>query len=432
MAMWDSFWHKPTRIFAPPINSSTMKDLLKRYEGRNPEIVFEWHDAETEAQGWVVINSLRGGAAGGGTRMHPNLDKREVESLAKTMEIKFTVSGPQIGGAKSGIRFDPNDPRKEGVLRRWYAAVTPLLKHYYGTGGDMNVDEIHEVIPMTEACGVWHPQEGVFTGHFQPNEAEKVRRIGNLRQGVSQIVEDLELSPDVTRKYRVADLITGYGVSESVRHYYDLYGGSVEGKRIIVQGWGNVGAAAAYYLAEAGASIVGIIDRAGGLIEPDGMEPADVLDLFLTKKGNALNRDGMLSFEEVNERVWDVSADVFLPCAASRLVSQNQLDRMIAAGVEVISSGANVPFADPEIFYGSIAEHADQHLAVVPDFIANCGMARVFAYLMSQADVDMSDQAIFEDTSATIRRALEATHARNSGRTRLTATAFEIALEQLV
>ena len=409
-----------------------MKDLLKRYEGRNPEIVFEWHDAETEAQGWVVINSLRGGAAGGGTRMHPNLDKREVESLAKTMEIKFTVSGPQIGGAKSGIRFDPNDPRKEGVLRRWYAAVTPLLKSYYGTGGDMNVDEIHEVIPMTEACGVWHPQEGVFTGHFQPNEAEKVRRIGNLRQGVSQIVEDLELSPDVTRKYRVADLITGYGVSESVRHFYDLYGGSVEGKRVIIQGWGNVGAAAAYYLAEAGASIVGIIDRAGGLIEPEGMEPADVLDLFLTKKGNTLNRDGMLSFEEVNERIWDVSADVFLPCAASRLVSQNQLDRMVAAGVEVISSGANVPFADPEIFYGSIAEHADQHLAVVPDFIANCGMARVFAYLMSQADVDMSDRAIFEDTSVTIRRALEATHARNSGRTRLTATAFEIALEQLV
>jgi len=97
----------------------TMKDLLKRYESRNPEIVFEWHDSETEARGWVVINSLRGGAAGGGTRMHPRLDKREVESLAKTMEIKFTVSGPQIGGAKSGICFDPSDPRKEGVLRRW-------------------------------------------------------------------------------------------------------------------------------------------------------------------------------------------------------------------------------------------------------------------------------------------------------------------------
>ena len=409
-----------------------MKDLLKRYEGRDPEIVFEWNDSETEARGWVVINSLRGGAAGGGTRMHPRLDKREVESLAKTMEIKFTVSGPQIGGAKSGICFDPADPRKSDVLKRWYAAVSPLLKHYYGTGGDMNIDEIHEVIPMTEACGVWHPQEGVFTGHFKPNEAQKVRRIGNLRQGVSQVVEDLELSPDVTRKYRVADLITGFGVSESVRHFYDIYGGSVEGKRVIIQGWGNVGAAAAYYLSEAGAVVVGIIDRAGGLIDSEGLEPADVLDLFLTKKGNTLNRDGMLSFEEVNDQIWDVKAEVFLPCAASRLVNQNQLDRMISAGVEVISSGANVPFADLEIFYGAIAEHADQHVTVIPDFIANCGMARVFAYLMSDADVNMEDQAIFNDTSATIRRALEATFRKNPSRTGVSATAFEIALEQLM
>ena len=103
-----------------------MRDLLKAYEAKQPEIVFDWKDSETEAEGWVVINSLRGGAAGGGTRMHPRVDKREVESLAKTMEVKFTVSGPQIGGAKSGIKFDPKDPRKEGVLKRWYAAVAPL------------------------------------------------------------------------------------------------------------------------------------------------------------------------------------------------------------------------------------------------------------------------------------------------------------------
>ena len=46
-----------------------MKDLLKKYEEKQPEIVFEWKDSETEAEGWIVINSLRGGAAGGGTRM---------------------------------------------------------------------------------------------------------------------------------------------------------------------------------------------------------------------------------------------------------------------------------------------------------------------------------------------------------------------------
>ena len=143
-----------------------MKDLLKKYEEKQPEIVFEWKDALSEAEGWVVINSLRGGAAGGGTRMRKGLDKREVESLAKTMEVKFTVSGPPIGGAKSGINFDPADPRKKEVLQRWYKAVMPLLKNYYGTGGDLNIDEIHEVIPITEDYGLWHPQEGVINGHY--------------------------------------------------------------------------------------------------------------------------------------------------------------------------------------------------------------------------------------------------------------------------
>ena len=178
------------------IKKTLMKELLERFENKRPEIVFEWKDAETEAEGWVVINSLRGGAAGGGTRMRVGLDKREVESLAKTMEVKFTVAGPPIGGAKSGINFDPSDPRKEGVLRRWYAAVTPLLKHYYGTGGDLNVDEIHEVFPITEDCGVWHPQEGVFNGHFQPREAQSVKERVNeakgfLEEQIKKVLEEV-------------------------------------------------------------------------------------------------------------------------------------------------------------------------------------------------------------------------------------------------
>ena len=217
-----------------------MKNLLKKFEEKRPEIVFEWKDAETEAEGWVVINSLRGGAAGGGTRMRKGLDKREVESLAKTMEVKFTVSGPAIGGAKSGINFDPADPRKKGVLERWYKAVIPLLKNYYGTGGDLNVDEIHEVIPITENYGLWHPQEGIINGHYKAKENERIHQIGQLRYGVSKVLEDTNFSPDVKRKYVVADMITGYGVSESIRHFYSLYGGDISQKRAIIQGWGNV------------------------------------------------------------------------------------------------------------------------------------------------------------------------------------------------
>ncbi len=409
-----------------------MKELLEKFENKQPEIVFEWKDPETEAIGWVVINSLRGGAAGGGTRMRVGLDKREVESLAKTMEVKFTVSGPAIGGAKSGINFDPNDPRKEGVLRRWYKAVTPLLKFYYGTGGDLNVDEIHEVIPITEDCGVWHPQEGVFNGHFQPREAQKINRIGQLRQGVIKVIEDEKYSPKIENKYVVADMITGFGVAESVKHYYDIYGGELKGKKVVVQGWGNVGSAAAYYLAQQGAKIVGIIDIAGGLINEEGFSFDEVRDLFLNKKGNKLNAENMLPFSEVNEKIWDVEAEIFLPCAASRLVTKDQVDRMIKSGVEVIAAGANVPFADPEIFFGEIADHADNHVSVIPDFISNCGMARVFAYLMANDLKKITDQGIFDDTSSTIREALQKAHKVNSAKTKIAKTAFEIALKELV
>ncbi|MAZ38310.1 MAG: amino acid dehydrogenase [Bacteroidetes bacterium] len=409
-----------------------MKDLLEKFENKTPEIVFEWQDAETEAHGWVVINSLRGGAAGGGTRMRVGLDKREVESLAKTMEVKFTVAGPSIGGAKSGINFDPNDPRKEGVLKRWYKAVAPLLKHYYGTGGDLNVDEIHEVIPMTEDCGIWHPQEGVFNGHFQPTEPQKINRIGQLRRGVLKEIEDTNFSPDVNRKYVVADMITGYGVAESVKHYYDVYGGKLAGKRVIVQGWGNVGSAGAFYLAQSGAKIVGIIDRDGGFIKEEGYSFEEITELFNKKEGNKLVADNMLSFDEVNSKIWDIPAEVFIPCAASRLITQDQVSRMVASGMEVVAAGANVPFADPEIFFGSIADFTDNHVSVIPDFISNCGMARVFCYLMQQDHVDMSDQAIFKDTSNIIKGAIQKAHNANNSKTGIAKTAFEIALNQLV
>ncbi|MFT5582318.1 MAG: glutamate dehydrogenase/leucine dehydrogenase, partial [Psychromonas sp.] len=393
---------------------------------------FEWQDAETEAKGWVVINSLRGGAAGGGTRMRVGLDKREVESLAKTMEVKFTVAGPPIGGAKSGINFDPKDPRKEGVLRRWYAAVSPLLKHYYGTGGDLNVDEIHEVIPMTEDCGVWHPQEGVFNGHFQPRESQKINRIGQLRYGVLKVIEDEQYTPSTKRKYVIADMVTGYGVAESIKHYYSIWGGNLKGKRVIVQGWGNVGSAGAYYLAQEGAIIVGIIDRVGGIMKPEGLSFDEIKELFLNKQGNELSHPNMLSFEEVNEKIWDLDAEVFIPCAASRLITQEQLDRMIKHGMEVISAGANVPFADPQIFFGPIADYADNNISIIPDFISNCGMARVFAYLMSNDLKEITDEGIFSDTSNIIRNAMLKAHAKNPAKTGIAKAAFANALEQLV
>ncbi|APY09685.1 amino acid dehydrogenase [Winogradskyella sp. J14-2] len=408
-----------------------MKTLLHKYENKSPEIVFHWNDPETDAEGWTVINSLRGGAAGGGTRMRKGLDMNEVLSLAKTMEVKFTVSGPAIGGAKSGINFDPHDPRKKGVLERWYAAVSPLLKSYYGTGGDLNVDEIHEVIPITEESGVWHPQEGVFEGHFKPTQADKINRIGQLRQGVIKVIENPEYSPNVSRKYTVADMITGFGVAVAAKHFYDLYEGSIKGKRVVVQGFGNVGAAAAFYFAQMGAKIVGIIDIVGGLINEEGFTFKEITDLYLNKNGNTLVAKNLIPFNEINKKIWSLKTEIFAPCAASRLVTKEQIDQMIDTGLEVITCGANVPFADKEIFFGPIMEHTDQKVSLIPDFISNCGMARVFAYFMERK-VLMTDEAIFSDTSKVIKKALQEVKNNNPSNTGISETAFEIALRQLI
>jgi glutamate dehydrogenase/leucine dehydrogenase len=410
-----------------------MKDLLKAFENKQPEIVFNWKDPETEAEGWTVINSLRGGAAGGGTRMREGLDQNEVLSLAKTMEVKFTVSGPPIGGAKSGINFNPNDPRKRGVLERWYAAVAPLLKSYYGTGGDLNVDEIHEVIPITEEAGVWHPQEGVFNGHFRPTEADKINRIGQLRLGVIKAIENRKFTPDASRKYTVADMITGYGVAEAVKHYYDIYGGNVMGKRAVIQGFGNVGSAAAYFLAQMGAKVVGIIDRAGGVINEEGFSYEEIQRFFLNKKGNSLmaDADQMIPFNEINERIWTLPTEIFVPCAASRLITKEQITKMIDTGLEVISCGANVPFADKAIFFGPIMEYTDGRVSLIPDFVSNCGMARVFAYFMEKR-VGIDDELIFKDASDTIGKAILNIFRQNPAKINLSKTGFEIALKQLV
>ena len=408
-----------------------MEELLKKFEDRTSEIIFEWKDDLTPAKGWIVINSLRGGASAGGTRMHTNVTLEEVVALAKTMEIKFTVSGPPIGGAKSGINFDPKDPRKKEVLKRWFAAAKPLLKSYYGTGGDMNLDEVEEVIPMCKEEGIIFPLEGVINGHHRKDEKGKIKIINQLSKGVPLIVKDEKLTPNPSKDYSVGDLITGFGVSESVLHFYNIFGGKVKGKRVIVQGWGNVAGAAAYYLAQAGAIIVGIIDKVGGVINTDGYSFEEIRSLLENRSSNFLQADNMLSFDQANQKIWTIGAEIFIPAAASRLLTQKQLDQMIDNGLEVISAGANVPFADKEIFYGPISRSADENVSVLPDFIANCGMARAFSYFM-QDDCQMKDITIFTAVSETIKEAIEKVHQENNMKTNILKTALEIALKQLL
>ena len=159
-----------------------------------------------------------------------------------------------------------------------------------------------------------------------------------------------------------------------------------------------MGVAAAYYLAGQGVRIVGIIDRAGGLLNVAGFGLEEIRALLLARQGNVLTADNLLFFEEMNEKVWSMGADIFIPAASSCLMARSQVEQLLAGSLKIISCGANVPFAGPEIFFGPTGVFADERTAGIPDFIANCGMARVFAYLM-ETGAEITDQAIFADTS---------------------------------
>ena len=157
----------------------------------------------------------------------------------------------------------------------------------------------------------------------------------------------------------------------------------------------------------------------------------EVKSMLLNRSSNFLNVKNMLTFEEINNKIWEIKSEIFIPAAASRLVEKSHLEKMINNNLEVISCGANVPFADSEIFYGPISKIADQSVSVIPDFIANCGMARAFSYFM-QENIDMKDIAIFTNVSKTIENALKEVFEDSKKTTNISKTALNIALKKLI
>ncbi len=376
-----------------------MWDRYNAYLQRPPELMVAWQDSETEARGWLVINSLRGGAAGGGTRMRTGANAREVGYLAKTMELKFALAGPAIGGAKSAIDFDPRDPRKRDVLRRWYRAIAPYLRDHYGTGGDLNVDEVTEVVPIIQELGLSHPQEGVVRGHLQPDEARFQNVIRTLDEGVGAAVTG---SLGVEAKaLAVADLITGYGVASAVIHYRQRLGLPMDGARVVLEGFGNVGAPAGLYLARAGARVVAIADAEKTLLTPEGLDAAAVERLLVTGPLHLLPDDDRCLRDDDHDAYLDAPADIFVCAASSGTLTGECLDRIRKAGVTTIVSGANLPFREETAGSMDVHRSADDRFAVLPDFVVNLGMARAFSYFMEDG-AEPTAEPVFRAADATV------------------------------
>jgi len=166
-------------------------------------------------------------------------------------------------------------------------------------------------------------------------------------------------------------------------------------------------------------------------MQKDGFSHEEVTRFFLDRNGNQLHTDKLIPFDTIKNDVWHIGAEIFVPAAASRLVHREHIDWMMEKGLEVIACGANVPFADPEIFFGPIMEFADANLSVIPDFISNCGMARVFRYLMND-NAAITDKAIFDDTGLCISNAMQDVFAINPAKTGISEIGMEVALGKLL
>jgi glutamate dehydrogenase/leucine dehydrogenase len=386
------------------------------YLRRPPLLSIEWADTETPARGWLIVNSLRGGAAGGGTRMRAGLSRREVVYLAKTMELKFAFSGPPIGGAKSGIDFDPTDPRREGVLRRWFQAVAPQLRQYYGTGGDLNVDEMLDVIPCCAEAGLLHPQEGVVRGHLRPDAVALPTVFSALDEGVKAPVHDGFGVEGLALP--VADLVTGYGLAQSIIRLYESQARPIRGARVVLEGFGAVGGPCALYLARAGALVVGISDREKTLLARDGLDAAAVESLVRHREEKCLPRDTPGCRYGDRLALSEVEAEVFVSAACSESLDEASLERLARQGVRTIACGANQTFREAKLGATRVQRLADQRFTVLPDVVANCGMARAFSYLMQHPaapDTGSLFRAVDRTITDAVREITERSGQRPSG-----------------
>ena len=174
-----------------------------------------------------------------------------------------------------------------------------------------------------------------------------------------------------------------------------------------------------------------IIDKSGAIINEEGFDFNKVTELFVNRKNKVLTDKNLISYEEGNQKIWNINAEVFIPAAGSRLVTGEQFDSLLNNNLEVIASGANIPFKDHEIFYGETLKKADKLVTVIPDFIANCGMARTFAYLMTE-DAEVSSSAIFSDVKQKIKSAVNEVLCENKSGKLFTQTALEIAIGKLL
>jgi len=344
-----------------------------------------WTDEVTGIKGYVVIDTLSRGVAGGGLRMREGVTLDEVRDLAQAMTLKEAVvytPGDRyipLGGAKGGIDCDPYDPRSREVLGRFGRAMKPLIEALFATGEDFGVrqDVIDEVFAEE---GIRSSAESALSLVDDGSDAAYAR----LKLAFAEVVDGVGLG----------ELVGGYGVAETVLAALEFRGLKPKESTAVVQGFGSMGGATARYLAAAGVRVVGISDREGLIVNPTGLDVEALLahrDVF-----GVIDRSVLGVGDEVlpGDDWVGLDADVLVPAAMSYVITSENVDRVRAS---IICEAANVAtLSDAE----SVLR--DRGVTIVPDFVANVG-TNAWWWWVAFADIAPTADASFDKISSVLR-----------------------------
>ena len=218
---------------------SRMIDEICTADEWGPEKVVLVRDEALGMQGALVIDNTSRGPGKGGTRMRPSLTINEVARLARVMTWKWAAADLRFGGAKAGLRFDPKSADKELALRRFARALASEVPREYMFGLDMGLTEVDAAILQDELGTVDAATGGPSALGGVPYDAWGV---------------------------------TGHGVAASAIQAMAFAGRAVDGARVVVQGFGAVGAATAARLHGLGASIISVSTADGAILDQDGLD----------------------------------------------------------------------------------------------------------------------------------------------------------------
>jgi glutamate dehydrogenase (NAD(P)+) len=291
-------------------------------------------------EGYRVHHNLSRGPGKGGVRFHPDVTLEEVMALAAWMTIKNAAIGLPYGGAKGGVRVDPatlSHKELERLTRRYTSEIGIIIGPQQDIPApDMNTNaQIMAWIMDTYSMNTHGTVTGVVTG------------------------KPVELGGSLGRTKA-----TGRGVFVTGREAARRIGLGLEGARIAVQGFGNVGSAAAEMFCGAGAKIVAIQDHTATIANPDGMDMAALMPV-VKRDGGVRAFAGAGATEMASEAFWDVPCDILVPAALEGQIDAARAARVSARLVLEGANGPTLPEAD-DVF-------AKRNVLVVPDVICNSG-----------------------------------------------------------